>query len=101
MILWQPVLAEILEEVAQRRDILLAGGGRDQTRSHALERGPGADHVDDFDLGPSYHHDAAARDSLYKTILFKHRDRFANGGAADAEFFGQRPLVEHDRLGRR
>ncbi len=51
VVLRQTVLAEVLEEVAQRRDILLACGGRDQTRGHALQRRPGADHVDDLDLG--------------------------------------------------
>ena len=101
MILRQAVLAEILEEVAQRRDVLLARGGRDQARRHALQRRPGADHVDDLALGPAHDDDAAARHGLDEAVLLQHRDRFADRGAADAEAFRQRALVEHDRLGRR
>ena len=101
MILRQTVLAEILEEIAQRRDVLLARGGRDQARGHALERGPGADHVDDLGLGAADHDDAAARHGFDEAVLFQHRDGFANRGAADAEAFGQRALVEHHLLGRR
>ena len=101
VILRQAVLAEILEEVAQRRDVLLARGGRDQSRRHALERGPGADHVDDLALGAAHHHDAAAWHGLDEAVLLQHRDGFANRGAADAEAFGQCALVEHHLLGRR
>ena len=101
VILRQAVLAEILEEVAQRRDVLLARGGGDQPRGHALERGPGADHVDDLALGAADHDDAAARHGLDEAVLLQHRDRFANGRAADAEAFRQCALVEHDLLGRR
>ena len=101
VILRQAVLAEILEEVAQRRDVLLARGGRDQTRRHAFERRPGADHVDDFVLGPAHHDDAAARHGLDEAVLLQHRDRFADRGTADAEPLRQRALVEHHRLRRR
>jgi len=34
-----------------------------------------------------------------EAVLFEHRDGFANGGAADAEAFGQRAFVEHHLLG--
>ena len=101
VILRQAILAEILEEVAQRRDVLLARDGGDQARGHALERGPGADHVDDLGLGAAHHDDAAARHGLDEAVLLQHRDRFADRGAADAEPFRQRALVEHDRLRRR
>ncbi len=101
VILRQAVLAEILEEVAQRRDVLLARGGRDQARGHALERGPGADHVDDLGLGAADHDDAAARHGFDEAVLLQHRDGFADRRAADAEAFGQSALVEHHLLGRR
>src|SRR5260221_14293125 len=83
------------EKVAQRRNVLLARGGGDQARRHALERGPGPDHVDDLALGPAHHDDAAARHGLHKTVLLQHRDGFANRGAADAEALRQSALVEH------
>ena len=101
MILRQAVLAEILEEVAQRRDVLLARGGGDQPCRHALQRRPGADHVDDLALGAANHDDAAARHGFDETVLLEHRDGFADRGAADAEALRQRALVEHHRLGRR
>ena len=101
VMLRQAVLAEILEEVAQRRDVLLARGGRDQPRRHALERGPGPDHVDDLGLGAAHDDDAAAWHGLDEAVLLQHRDRFADRGTADAEALRQRALVEHDRFRRR
>ncbi len=96
MILRQAVpQIEILEEVAQRRDVALAGGGGDQPCRHALQRRPGADHVDDLGLGPADHDDAAARHGFHKAVLLEHRDRFADRRAADAEPFRQRALVQH------
>jgi len=101
MILRQPVLVEVLEEVAQRRDVLLARGGGDQTRRHAFQRRPGADHVDDLALGAANHHDAAARHGFDETVLLEHRDRFADRRTADTEALGQCAFVEHHLLGRR
>src|ERR1700692_4546228 len=51
--------------VPRRGKVLLARVGRDQPRRHALERGPGPDHVDDFVFGTAHHDDATARHGFY------------------------------------
>src|SRR5713101_10155224 len=101
VILRQAILAEILEKVAQRGNVLFARRGRDQPRRHALERGPGPDHVDNLALGPANDDDAAAWHGLDEAVLLQHRDRLADRGPADTEALRQGSLVEHDRLGRR
>ena len=101
VILRQPVLqVEVLEEVTQRRDVALAGGGGNQPRRHALQRRPGADHVDDLALAAADHDDAPARHGLHKAVLLEHRDGFADRRAANAEALGKRALVQHHRFRR-
>src|ERR1019366_7044925 len=100
VILRQAIIVEIFEEVAQRGNVLFACGGRDQPRGHALERGPGPDHVDDLALGATHNDDAAAWHGLDETVLLQHRDRLADRGQAYPEALRQVALVEHDRFRR-
>src|SRR5258705_4825818 len=84
VVLRQAILAEIPEKIAQRGNVLFARRGRDQPRRHALERGPGPDHVDNLALGPAHDDNAAAWHGLDEAVLLQHRDCLPDRGPADA-----------------
>ena len=54
MILRQAVTVKVLEEVAQRRNVLLARRRGNETRGHAFERGPGPVRINSADLRARY-----------------------------------------------
>ncbi len=101
MILRQAVLAEILEEVAQRRDVLLRAVVVIR-RAAMLSSAAQARIMSTISVLVRRTTTMPRRGTVFdEAVLFEHRDGFADRGAADAEAFGQRALVEHHRLGRR
>jgi len=84
------------EHAAQPGDVLVAGVLGDQARRHALERGPGSDHLDHFLLGLADHVDAAARDRADEALALELGHGLADGGAGDAEILRELSLIEAD-----
>ena len=85
--------ANILRSV---RDFVVVRVLRDQARRHALERGPGGDHLDHLLLGLAHHIDAAARHRAHEALALELRHRLAHRRAADAEILRELALVEPD-----
>ena len=93
------ILLELDEQRAQLPQLLFARALGGQARRQALDRRPHRDHLDHFALGLAHHIDAAPRDGAHEALLLEHAQRFADGGAAHAEFLRQLAFVEADFTG--
>ena len=65
-----------------------------EPRGHALERGPGADHLGDLGLALAHDHHAAARHHAHEPLVLEARQRLAHGRAAHAQRRGEALLVQ-------
>jgi hypothetical protein len=88
------VVVEGREHPPERCDLGVGGALGDQPGSHALERRPDGDHLEDFLLCLADDEGATARDNLDEAFLLQAGDGLADRGTADAEILGKLPLVE-------
>src|SRR5215471_18879809 len=92
----QLAVLEPREHGAQRSDLVGAGVLGDEPRRHALERGPGGDHLDHLALGLANDVDPAPGNRAHETFALELGHGFAHRRAADAEIRSEPPLVEPD-----
>src|SRR5712671_6475964 len=92
----QLAVLEFGEHRAQRGDLVGAGALGNESRRHALERGPGGDHFDHLALGLANDINSAPRHRTDKAFALELSHGFAHGRAADAEIQREPPLVETD-----
>src|SRR5262249_24683772 len=92
----QLAVLELREHGAQRSDLVGTGMLGDEPRGHALERGPGGNHLDHLALGLANDVKPAAGNRAHKTFALELRHGFAHGGAADAGIPNESPPLEPD-----
>src|SRR5262249_22004434 len=92
----QLAVLEPREHGAQRSDLVGAGVLGDEPRRHALERGPGGDHLDHLALGLANDVDPAPGNRAHETFALELGHGFAHRRAADDEIGGEPRLVEPD-----
>jgi len=93
MLGWRRVL-ELVEQMAERRDVGVRGMQSRKTRGHGFERGPHLYHLDHFALRFANDVDPPPGYGAYESFLLEERQRFAYRCPADAERRGELPLIQ-------
>ena len=87
---------ERVKQVAKLAQLGVAGALGGEPRGQALDGGPDHHHFEDLGLALAHHEHAAAGDGADQAFLLEIAQRFADRGAADAEFLAELALVEPD-----